>query len=88
MTGHLFRKTIQDPVQGRTLDDENIQCGPDLLNFCRVQLSYSPLDSSRKRLTQLAEKRWQISNRGYSVSFEINSETKIIRVYALNNSVG
>jgi tRNA-Thr(GGU) m(6)t(6)A37 methyltransferase TsaA len=62
--------------------------GPDLLNFCRVQLSYSPLDSSRKRLTQLAENRWQISNRGYSVSFEIDPETKIIRVYALNNSVG
>ena len=57
--------------------------GPDLLNFCRVQLSFSPLDSGRKKLKQLSGNRWQILIRNYFIEFIIDDATQVICVDAV-----
>ncbi|MBR2426046.1 MAG: tRNA (N6-threonylcarbamoyladenosine(37)-N6)-methyltransferase TrmO [Lentisphaeria bacterium] len=54
--------------------------GTDLQNICRVQLSYSPLDSSRKKLKRLEENRWQILIRNYCIDFVIDPNLQEICV--------
>ena len=57
--------------------------GTDLQNFCRVQLSFSPLDSGRKKLKQLSGNRWQILIRNYFIEFIIDDATQVICVDAV-----
>jgi tRNA-Thr(GGU) m(6)t(6)A37 methyltransferase TsaA len=60
--------------------------GPDLLNFCRVQLSYAPLDVSRKKLKQLAPDHWQILCRTRVIDFTIDKNSKLIRVTGISSA--
>ena len=55
--------------------------GQDLQKFCQVQLSYSPLDAARKRLTRLAENRWRINFRNNTADFEIDLPNRQVTVY-------
>lgn len=43
--------------------------GLDLLNFCRVQLSRDPFDSSRKRLDRVEPDLWRIHCRTWAILF-------------------
>lgn len=61
--------------------------GTDLQNICRVQLSYSPLDSSRKKLKHLADNRWQIIIRNYFIDFIIDQNLQEICVTGITRKM-
>ena len=54
----------------------------DVENFCRIQLKYSPLDSSRKRVKKVENKdqEYRIGCRTWQVLFHIDTEGKKILV--------
>ncbi len=54
--------------------------GPDLANFCRVQLSFSPLDASRRRLYPRSDGSVEIGCRTWRICFEAETDRRIIRV--------
>lgn len=48
-------------------------CGLDLQNFCRVQLSFRPVDATRKRLVFNEElQQWQLHCRTWKIFFLLN----------------
>ena len=61
--------------------------GTDLQNICRVQLSYSPLDSSRKKLKQLSENCWQILIRNYFIDFVIDPDLHTVSVTGITRKI-
>ncbi|MCI5778487.1 MAG: tRNA (N6-threonylcarbamoyladenosine(37)-N6)-methyltransferase TrmO [Lentisphaeria bacterium] len=52
----------------------------DLENFCRVQLSRSPLDPARKRLTPEPDGQWTIGCRTWRVVFRCAPENRQVRL--------
>lgn len=46
--------------------------GPDLVNFCRVQLRFSPCDRKRKRVNHLGGSLWSIGCRTWRAVFELD----------------
>jgi tRNA-Thr(GGU) m(6)t(6)A37 methyltransferase TsaA len=63
------------------------ETGTDLQNICRVQLSYSPLDSSRKKLKQLSENCWQILIRNYFIDFVIDPDLHTVCVTGITRKI-
>ncbi|MBR2364926.1 MAG: tRNA (N6-threonylcarbamoyladenosine(37)-N6)-methyltransferase TrmO [Lentisphaeria bacterium] len=55
-------------------------CNLDVENFCRIQLKYSPLDASRKRVKKYGEKQYRIGCRTWQILFHIEEEEKNILV--------
>lgn len=57
----------------------------DVENFCRIQLKYSPLDSSRKRVKKTEGKagEYMIGCRTWKILFFLDEEKKYITVYDL-----
>lgn len=57
----------------------------DVENFCRIQLKYSPLDSSRKRVKKMdaGERKYRIGCRTWQVIFQLDEEKKQILVEEL-----
>ncbi len=47
--------------------------GPDLINFCEVQLTHAPLDIRRKRLTELGGDCYEIGCRTWQIRFRVDS---------------
>jgi len=52
--------------------------GLDILNFCNVQLSENPFDSSRKRVSQLADDTYSIGYRTWTVFFTADMKKRTI----------
>ena len=44
---------------------------PDMFNFCQVQLIHTPLDGSRRRLTELAPDHYELGCRTWRIGFHI-----------------
>ncbi len=54
--------------------------GSDLHNFCGVQLSFSPLDASRRRLYSQPDGTWEIGCRTWRIRFSIDRERQTVTV--------
>ena len=63
----------------------SVSGGTDLQNFCRVQLSYAPLDASRKKLKQLSADCWQIRCREWLITFQIDSNSRNVCITEINH---
>jgi len=61
--------------------------GPDLENFCAVQLRFSPLDTGRKRLTQLGGELWEIGCRTWRILFAISASERRINVLDIRSNL-
>ena len=77
--GYCVTFTEDFLVKSRFLADLS---GLDVENFCRVQLKYSPLDASRKRVKKVngKEKEYRIGCRTWQVLFHIEERDKVITV--------
>ena len=53
---------------------------PDMLAFCRIQLSINPLDKTRKRLEQLENGMYAIGCRTWRIHFTADPEKKRLAV--------
>ncbi len=62
--------------------------GPDLANFCRVQLAFSPLDRRRKRLSceHLPAGQWEIGCRTWRIRFALDEEAQRIEVLQVTSN--
>ena len=56
---------------------------PDMLAFCRIQLSINPLDKTRKRLEQLENGMYAIGCRTWRIHFKVEPEKKRLAVYGI-----
>lgn len=59
---------------------------PDLVSFCRIQLEYFPLDSSRKRLEIRADGSRAIGCRTWRAVFETDEKKKTILVRGIESA--
>lgn len=59
--------------------------GPDLENFCHVQLTLEPTNTQRKRLTQSADHPdcWRIGFRTWQVEFCFDSQKRIVFIHRI-----
>lgn len=55
--------------------------GPDIVNFCRVQLCYAPCDRKRKRVRKLESPLWSIGCRTWRAIFSIAEMDSGKRIY-------
>ncbi|MBO4304254.1 MAG: tRNA (N6-threonylcarbamoyladenosine(37)-N6)-methyltransferase TrmO [Lentisphaeria bacterium] len=55
-------------------------CSLDVENFCRVQLKFSPLDASRKRVKHAGEGEYSIGCRTWRALFLVREEEKTVLV--------
>ena len=68
-------------------NDRLIQCGgPDLQNFCNVQLVYSPLDPARKRLYPQPDGSCEIGCRTWRIRFSVQEECRKVQVWSLRSN--
>ena len=56
---------------------------PDMLAFCRIQLSINPLDKTRKRLEQLENGMYAIGCRTWRIHFTADPEKKRLAVHGI-----
>lgn len=70
-----FDECVQ--IKNRVITAEG---GPDLINFCEVQLSFSPLDASRRRLYELPDGNWEIGCRTWRILFAVDEDKRLVRV--------
>lgn len=61
--------------------------GVDLKNFCTVQLSYRPDDTTRKRVVKLPEKScWQLHYRTWKIIFELPENCRTLTVEKISSN--
>ena len=60
--------------------------GLDLFNFAQVQLGCEPLDSGRKRVKQIDEKRWSLGCRTWRINFEPDMVLRKIKVVSVESN--
>lgn len=60
--------------------------GPDLINFCEVQLTHAPLDARRKRLTELGGECYEIGCRTWRICFRIDRGRRHICVETVRSN--
>ena len=53
---------------------------PDMFNFCQIQLVHTPLDASRRRLTEIAPDEYELGCRTWRIGFRIFPDTFRIEV--------
>ena len=59
---------------------------PDMFNFCRVQLIHTPLDSSKRRLSEISPGHYELGCRTWRIGFHIiHSEQRIELLYIRSN---
>lgn len=59
----------------------------DIRNFCKIQLSYRPVDSNRKRVETLDEENhFLIRYRTWKIYFELDEEAKQIRLQNIESN--
>ena len=59
---------------------------PDMINFCEVQLSHTPLDSSRRRLTELSPNCCELGCRTWRIRFRIFPELQRIQLDSIRSN--
>ena len=59
---------------------------PDMFNFCQVQLSHTPLDSSRRRLTELSPGRYELGCRTWRIEFHIFPDARRIELHSIRSN--
>ncbi len=60
--------------------------GPDLRNFCEVQLHHAPLDRQRKRLYEAADGTMEIGCRTWRIRFAADAARRWIRVLGVRSN--
>lgn len=58
---------------------------PDLVSFCRIQLSVNPLDHTRKRLEELGGGRYAIGCRTWQILFQPDQNSRSLRVLSVRS---
>ncbi len=53
---------------------------PDMLSFCRIQLKLSPIDKTRKRITEYGGDLYSIGCRTWRILFTVQAQTKQVTV--------
>ena len=57
-----------------------------MVNFCEVQLSHTPLDSSRRRLTGISANHYELGCRTWRISFHIFPELHRIQLDSIRSN--
>ena len=53
---------------------------PDMFNFCQIQLEHTPLDASRRRLTEIAPDEYELGCRTWRIGFRVFQQAQRIEV--------
>ena len=59
---------------------------PDMINFCQVQLTHTPLDFSRRRLTEISPGHYELGCRTWRISFHIVPELQHIELISIRSN--
>ncbi len=59
---------------------------PDMVSFCRIQLAYDPLDSSRKRLEDRGGGVYAIGCRTWRILFTVNEAAHLVTVRKIESN--
>ena len=59
---------------------------PDMVNFCQVQLSHTPLDSSRRRVKEIAPGVYELGCRTWRIKFLVFPEDKRIEIVSIRSN--
>lgn len=59
---------------------------PDMFNFCRVQLCHTPLDSSRRRVKEIAPGVYELGCRTWRIKFLVFPENKRIEIVSIRSN--
>lgn len=59
---------------------------PDMFNFCRLQLTHEPLNSARRRVTQIAQDVYELGCRTWRIKFRIYAEIKHIEIISIRSN--
>lgn len=58
----------------------------DLRNFCDTQLSFRPVDNSRKRVSKIAENNYILHFRTWKITFYFDEKNPIIQINDINSN--
>ena len=59
---------------------------PDMFNFCTLQLSHAPLDSSRRRVTEIAPGVYELGCRTWRIKFLLCQDSRNIFIESIRSN--
>ena len=59
---------------------------PDMFNFCQVQLCHTPLDSSRRRVKEIAPGVYELGCRTWRIKFHLFSKEQRVEIVSIRSN--